>query len=119
MDLAVRRVQTDDGGADDDLVDVSGNRRLEHWMHASVRDRRNHRLPCKLTQLSEQLCRGDGQFGQLANNTKLLAMDTQNRYKTQVTPSLDVLDVCPEIRHEERVASHPSGQRMTVTTHRK
>ena len=40
MDLELRKARADDGGADDDLGDISGNRRLEHRMYASdsVRD---------------------------------------------------------------------------------
>ena len=41
----------DDGGAHADLERyMSGNRRLQHWMHASdsARDKRSHGQPCKL-----------------------------------------------------------------------
>ena len=50
MDFAMRKARADDGGVDDDM-DISGNRRLEHWMHVShsVRDYKSHGLPCKLS----------------------------------------------------------------------
>ena len=35
MDFTVREARSDDGKADDDLATFSGNRRLEHWLHAS------------------------------------------------------------------------------------
>ena len=61
MDFAARKARADDGEAEDDLGDITGNRRFEHWMQASdsVRDIRSHRLPCRLSgRLREELvCR--------------------------------------------------------------